>query len=346
MGVGDHTSRTASRGRGGAVPSHGLIVGHGRSGSNWLLSMLNASRTTHCRNEPHQLAGSPYRNLPLARDMVHDHASTNEVWTVFVNWACAREGVRDPKTAVVKVFHRNHFTRLLMNLPLRPRLRRLAALALPRLRGEEWTPLGAVVDRSALYNAFHVLKLNDMRFWHIRDVLRAGTPTVHLVRHPGGQLLSGWRRFFSTLSDGERSAELRLHRLALEDSRLVSPRWRSSIPDVDELTLAEAVLWFWRVNNEEIFLAGRDMPNYKLIRYEDVISDPLGAARIIYTHFDVPWDDRVERVITDGLQESVWGPVRTTSRRRLAYGWREELDGATLELVEQMLQGPPVASWW
>ncbi|MEQ9482329.1 hypothetical protein [Coleofasciculus sp. F4-SAH-05] len=45
-------------------PDYILIVGQGRSGTNWLLDLLDLSSETHCRNEGDQLATSPLAQLP------------------------------------------------------------------------------------------------------------------------------------------------------------------------------------------------------------------------------------------------------------------------------------------
>ena len=46
-------------------PAHyALIAGHGRSGTNWLLHLLDRSATTHCRNEPNEIAGNAFAALP------------------------------------------------------------------------------------------------------------------------------------------------------------------------------------------------------------------------------------------------------------------------------------------
>ena len=39
--------------------AYALITGQGRSGTNWLLELFDASSKTFCRNEPDRLEGSP-----------------------------------------------------------------------------------------------------------------------------------------------------------------------------------------------------------------------------------------------------------------------------------------------
>ncbi len=55
-------------------PKYILIVGQGRSGTNWLLDLLDLSVMTHCRNEPNKLETSLFSQLPspLVRQSVDD----------------------------------------------------------------------------------------------------------------------------------------------------------------------------------------------------------------------------------------------------------------------------------
>ena len=45
-------------------PDYILIVGQARSGTNWLLDLLDLSPYTHCRNEADKLENSPFAQLP------------------------------------------------------------------------------------------------------------------------------------------------------------------------------------------------------------------------------------------------------------------------------------------
>lgn len=329
-------------------PRHALIVGHGRSGSNWVLSMLHGSEHVHARNEPHLMAGSPYRLLPSAEETVSEPDAMERSWDAFVRWTCERDGERDPKSRVAKQFDRRWASRTgASNWPVRPKIRRALSVVSPALRRAEWRPRRWLANRDALSRAVHVLKVNDLRFWHAGWVLRErpGVPVVHLVRHPGGQLRSSWSRFFSTLDEEGRRSEELVYRGALAASMAVAPHWRDRIGDPSTLSLDEAVVWFWRVNNEEIHLAGRERQAYLLIRYEDVIVDPLTVARRLYDHVGVRWTEAAADAVRDGLDQSVWGPV-ASSKEDLAAGWQNSLAPHQRALVEEVLAEGPASSWW
>lgn len=331
-----------------SLPRHALIVGHGRSGSNWVLSMLNGSGQVHARNEPHLLSGSPYRLLPPAEQTVRDPLEVGRSWDAFIRWTCERDGERDPRSPVAKDFDRRWARRTgASSWPVRPKVRRGLAVVSPALRRAEWRPPRWLADRSAHAAALHVLKLNDLRFWHAGWVLRERpqVPVVHLVRHPGGYLHSAWTRFFGPLDEGGRQAEEDVYRGALAESMQVSPRWRERVGEVSELPLDEAVLWFWRVNNEEIHEAGEGRPAYRCVRYEDFTSDPLQVARELYHHVGVPWTPTAEAAVRDGLDQSVWGPV-SSAKRDLAEGWQQSLAPHRRELAERVLADSPMSSWW
>ena len=330
------------------LPRHALVVGHGRSGSNWVLSMLNASPEVHARNEPHLLEGSPYPSLPSAEETVAAPEEMARSWAAFIRWSCERDGERDPRSPVPKAFQHPWATRTAAaDWPVRPRIRRALGVVSPELRRAEWRPRRWLVDRSAHHRALHVLKVNDLRSWHAAWVLgqHPQVPVVHLVRHPGGYLRSAQSRFFSTLDDTGRRSEEHVYRSALAASMAVAPRWRHRIGDPSRLSLDEAVMWFWRVNNEEIHDAGKDRSTYRWIRYEDVVAEPLAIARELYDHIGVRWDEAASDAVRAGLGQSVWGPL-SSSKQDLAQGWRHALEPGQRELVDQVLADGPMSSWW
>ena len=72
-----------------------LIVGHGRSGTNWLLEMLDLSSRTHCRNEPNVIRDSPLTAIHAELIDPSNDAELDEHWDSAVAWAAERQGERD-----------------------------------------------------------------------------------------------------------------------------------------------------------------------------------------------------------------------------------------------------------
>ena len=52
--------------------AYALLLGQGRSGTNYLLHLLNQSPLTHCRNEPDEVEDSALRRLSPYRFFVDD----------------------------------------------------------------------------------------------------------------------------------------------------------------------------------------------------------------------------------------------------------------------------------
>jgi len=51
---------------------YAVIVGHGRSGTNWLHKLFDLSEETYCRNEPHELSDSPISRFNYQRVIVRN----------------------------------------------------------------------------------------------------------------------------------------------------------------------------------------------------------------------------------------------------------------------------------
>ena len=61
--------------------AYALIAGHGRSGTNWLLHLLDRAAATHCRNEPNEIAGNEFAALPSPFVPVVDPTAFAEPWS-------------------------------------------------------------------------------------------------------------------------------------------------------------------------------------------------------------------------------------------------------------------------
>ena len=84
-------------------PAHyALIAGHGRSGTNWLLHLLDRATTTHCRNEPNEILGNAFAALPSPLVSVMDAAAFAAPWSRAVAEAARQMGDRDRAVPIRK----------------------------------------------------------------------------------------------------------------------------------------------------------------------------------------------------------------------------------------------------
>jgi hypothetical protein len=327
---------------------YALIIGNGRSGTNWLLTMLDASDRTHCRNEPQEILQSPYHQLPdppLIGDTAQQMA---EKWDQFVEWSAQTMGERDLKITNPK-HHVYPWSQKLgiAYLPVRPKVQSLFRPVVPALQRGEWPMPGWIANRDRLQQALAVLKVNDLKAWTADWIFqhRPEVPVIHITRHPGGQLNSGIKRFFSILSPQEQDAERLLYQNILKQAVTVHPEWADIFGAIDQLSLVEAVAWFWRYNNEMIFRVGQHSPHYLPVVYEDLVQNPLHYAQKIYALCEIPWTPEAEAIIQEGLGTSVWGDLDKTPIA-VAYAWKQKLAPEYQAIAQTVLQGSLMEQWW
>ncbi len=327
---------------------YALIIGNGRSGTNWLLSILDASPLTHCRNEPHDILDSPFHSLPDAWELRDNPALMDEKWDSFVNWTGTHMGERDHRIANPKA----HVYPLAQQLgiaywPVRPKIRRLLQMVLPELRQGEWKMPWWIGSQAKLDQAHAIIKINDLRAWIVRWLLknRSDVPIIHIIRHPGGYLNSIISRFFSHLNPEQLESERSLYQSILRTAVQLDPQWAAQFGDIESMSLIEAVTWFWRYNNEEIYRTLQHYPNYMLVVYEELAMNPLKYAEKVYDFCQIPWNQSVEDLIQAGTKTSVWGKLSDTSAK-VSVAWKSELSQEYQTLTKRVLNDSLMEDWW
>jgi len=326
-----------------------LIIGNGRSGTNWLMANLNASPETFCRNEPQGIATSPFQAL-VGHCSSTRSSELEEHWQHFLEWSARHYGERDARHGCAKAYlHPLAFSTGLADLPLRPRARAALKWIWPPLRRSEWPMPFWIGSPRRLGQARLVLKINDMPARLVEWVMdhHPEVPLLHIVRAPGGQLNSGLRRFFNHLDEGQRAAEERLYKDELIASQQQSDHWRRVVPDVENLDLVEAVAWFWRVHNESIWEAAqaRRHASYLRIVYERLISDFDTLLPEVFRFCSLELDPDTEKRARASRTGSHRGRTGTSSDS-LATKWKTELDDRTKQISLDVLKGSPMADWW
>ena len=75
---------------------YALVSGHGRSGTNWLLELLDLSPQTFCRNEPSGILNSPLKQFDYDRFVKRaNQCALAESWDDAVRWTASHVGERD-----------------------------------------------------------------------------------------------------------------------------------------------------------------------------------------------------------------------------------------------------------
>lgn len=333
----------------GVKQNYSLVIGNGRSGTNWLLSMLDASPLTHCRNEPQDIADSPFHALPTRSQMIKAPDCMAERWNDFATWTINHMGERDHRIiAPKKHIHRVSQLSGLAYWPVRPKIRSVIKRFFPDLYHGEWSMPWWIGKQSEISNAHGIIKINDLRAWYVRWLLqhRPQHKIIHIVRHPGGQLNSGINRFFSRLNELVLEQERHLYTSILQTVIEYEPLWADVFGIAPkDMELIEAVAWFWRYNNEEIYRAGKGRSNYLFVTYEEIASDPISYAKHIYEFCNLAWNSNIEKYIFEGLSQSMWGKLSKKSSE-VAITWQNKLEPRYQVLATRVLEGSLLERYW
>lgn len=322
-------------------PGYALLIGQGRSGTNYLLSLLDLSASTHCRNEPDQLDRSAFASLADFRYFVSDESALDARFDAVVSQAARCIGPRDHMADLDKDWMKNS-RRGAGYFLLRQRYRVVERLIKRRapMDGRELVFPRWMVDAAALERAFHVFKLNaavGLGAFALRH--RPQARVLQIVRHPGGfakSWLKRWVRGEGGMGRGKGTAqklvdEDRLRAVARQDAR-----WARLFGDIDRMSRPEGELWWWRYVNEALHEAGRGKPGYTLVLYEELAHAPDRVARFVYERCGLEWSPLIaERV------RNLSGDAE-----KIARAWKDELEPDMVALVEKVLDGSPMGAWW
>ncbi len=305
-------------------PDYGLIVGQGRSGTNWLLELFDLSPETFCRNEPHGSPGAPLTLLLRDRWVVREGAEALERdWNAAAAWSCGHIGPRDHMVRVPKWYLHDWARRFGVYRAARSsKLRRTLGLFWPPLRCAEWRIPWWLGSQQELQRSLPVLKLVQAPGWAAFVLRRRPQiPVFHIVRHPGGFLNSWLSRYLVKRDENEvrRANQLRLRQIADVDSQ-----WATLFGDIGDMSAEESELWYWRYANQEIHRAGQGSNGYHLVIYEDLAADTVAIMKPLYRACGLQWMQSIEREMK----------ARSARSAFIADAWRDKLTSEQVRLVE------------
>ena len=315
--------------------NYAIITGQGRSGTNWLLELLDQSPRTFCRNEPYGPAGSPMAELPDRLIVRNDFADLAGQWDDVLDFLRLHFGDRDQVLRAPKFYkHRISEALGLWRWMAGRRRRRLVTLLGSPVTGSQWQMPWWLGSRTRLRQALLILKLVQSPGW-VAFVMRhhPNVPIFHITRHPGG-FLNSWRNRW--LAGQDEADVTQLNRQRLHDVAAETPQWGQLFGHIDEMGADEAELWYWRYANETLFELGRSSPRYLHIVYEQLAAEPVPIMQRIYQMCELEWTDAVQVEV-----ERV-----CSSSGSIAAKWRGNLTPDRIELVKRILAPSPMASWW
>jgi hypothetical protein len=172
------------------------------------------------------------------------------------------------------------------------------------------------------------------------------TRCVIILRHPCGQVASvmaglAAKRFLR--SEGRSDLLLGL---------TVASNWAGR-HGVDQATFgalsdAAKLAWTWRAFNEPAVEGLRDLPNARIVIYEDLCRRPKGASRELFAFAGLGWAPSTEAFLTSSTQldrpTDYFDVFRDTEV--VADRWRQTMSQADQEAVRRVLCSSVLAGWW
>jgi hypothetical protein len=288
------------------LPPHVLVVGHGRSGTNMVLDLLDCHRATFCRNEPNELHGSAFTGLGDAMfgDPEPDEFAAR--WQKAVTTSARSDGARD-RFGPGKDYFRS---------PLRAQMGqavmsrgRLRARLLPKVDGhtvEEWPCPAFYHDPAALARALPVLKILLAPAWVTRaHALFPTQKVVHVVRPPEGFLQSWWSRYVTGIGGGPEQV--------FADNQPSLARILAHFGRAEEMpqgyslqALLVSELWRWRYMNEVLAAALSGSDRYLMAPYRSMMKERMAWAENIYAFAGLDLTDSV-RAEVGVMQNTLFG---------------------------------------
>jgi hypothetical protein len=325
-----------------------IITGNGRSGSNWLLDILDANPNTHCRNEPHSINNSPMNYIASLDSPEKANELLPDIWDKSVALSRCRMGERDHRITNPKQYVHPWSQKVgLTSLIRRPKVLRTLKAISPKYKPGEWSMPWWIGDQNELANTIVVLKIINLYPWIISWILtnKPETPVIHIVRYPGGQINSFLDRYANRSDEAEYKQQENHRKNVLKAIVKAYPQYQDVFGDIDSLSWVESIARYWRANNELIFQTGQNLSNYKRVIYEELADDPLRVAKDIYTFCDLPWSQSTEDIIREGLGNSVFGKV-DGGPQAVVSKWKAKLPEEYHGLVSEILTDSFMNSWW
>lgn len=317
-----------------------FLFGSGRSGTVVLLRLINLHRDAVVRNEPDELSDSPLGRA-LGQTGVRDDANDGTAIDVRLDTGGdfgvrfdaalsairTRRGTRDHPWPVRKTWHRPLPLRLL-NAGLKAGLRQ-------RLhRGREaWEVPAWAADRTQLASAPLTVKINNgpaLARWMAAE--RPSLDALQIVRHPGG-FLASWRSRWLNRPGVDPDAVLAKNRQRLRAVGEAEPAWAERWEEPGALGVDAAELWYWRYSNEAVLDAYAGDGRLLAVGFERFCREPLEHAERVYQHLKLGFTPAVQAGVAAEMEGST----------SIASAWKEKLGPERADLVEQILDGSPLA---
>lgn len=302
-----------------------LVFGLPRSGTTWLGKLFDSHPDTLYRHEPDSVIR--LERLPL----FPTESPTADEREFIRGYTCSIESMRAPKVcAKLPLFQKSYLSGL-----------GFAALqgsvALAKAGGRVRLKLPVVMaGAGARANGTRLVWKSIESLGRLGMILSSleTARAVHLIRHPCGSIASVRRgegdHQFS--DDTPSSEDWNLLAMLLETAP--AKRRGLTMEHMRLCTAAQRMAWRWVLINEKAMDEAGDADHCRVIRYEDLCSDPVNEMKHLLDFCALPWHAQVEDFIarsTGGDRGGYYGVFKDPHQS--AEKWKQELDRRAIDQI-------------
>ena len=184
--------------------------------------------------------------------------------------------------------------------------------------------------------------------WDASQVARAMPETrcMFLLRHPCGQAASVMAGYAKHQFESDTTEQAAQHDLMI--AALWAERHGVDRQAFQALPEAARHAWRWRAFNEPAIEAMRDLPNTRIVVYEDLCRRPEDVARELFAFAGLDWHQRTSAFLGSSTQHhrpngyyDVFRSSSVTAER-----WRSTMSTPDQDAVRAVIATSPLARFW
>jgi hypothetical protein len=316
-----------------------FILGAPRSGTTWLSKIFDSHPSVMYQHEPDM--ASDATPLPVnypEQDEIKYAALIREQVAAFLE-------VRNIKSAgSLPVFRKQcdttlsygsralsiYFLHLLSKIPPRNLTKHCIVPGSPILQ---------------TYPRIHVV-MKSVRLVHHAGLITRAIPdarTIVILRNPMGQVAS--------LLNGITAGKFEMKRIDFDVRLLATPQARTyglTRQRIAAMPQVEKFAWEWVVRNEKAIDDLDGNPRARIIRYDDLVNDPMGLSQDLFNFAGLDWPRETEAFVTRSMTPRGFNGYYTVYKhsRATSEKWREELSEQNIMIIKNALRLSKIGNRW
>lgn len=317
-----------------------LLFGMPRSGTTWIGKIFDSHKRTLYRHEPD--TWQKIKEIPLLEDAACAKKYADFINTYVEQFVFSRQPEINGK---LPFFNKSYIS------PLRQNFFRGSVLlsgVLSTLRKDLRLPVIRPVNKKI--SADYVVIWKSIQLLGRMGVIVNSIPNykgIHILRHPCGYIssvLSGEsdKKFTSFIPASE---DYPLYEMLLETKQAAS--YGLTMGALQSLTPEERLAWRWVLFNEKAYDDTKDNKNVKILRYEDMCSNPVKTAQEYFNFSGLEWCDQTMKFMgasTSKESGSYYSVYKNPEKA--ANKWKTVLDEKRIGLIRSVIEKSSIGEYY